>query len=64
MNYIRTGIIAGVVGVLAGCDYSYRYPCQDIENWDTDYCKAPYCEVHQECPEHVVLNFESIKGEK
>lgn len=38
---------------LAGCEERYRYACQDPENWDKDYCKKPYCEVNQSCPEHI-----------
>ena len=31
----------------------YRYPCQDPENWDKDFCKMPICDVNRTCPEHI-----------
>jgi hypothetical protein len=31
----------------------FRYPCQDPENWDKDYCQKPKCDVTRTCPEHI-----------
>ena len=31
----------------------FRYPCQDPENWDKDFCKMPKCDVTRTCPEHI-----------
>lgn len=31
----------------------FRYPCQDPNNWDKDFCKKPLCDVTRTCPEHV-----------
>lgn len=31
----------------------FRYPCQDPENWDSNICKKPLCDVTRTCPEHV-----------
>ena len=31
----------------------YRYPCQDPNNWDKDFCKLPKCDVTRTCPEHI-----------
>jgi hypothetical protein len=31
----------------------FRYPCQDPENWDKDFCKMPLCDVTRTCPEHI-----------
>lgn len=31
----------------------FRYPCQNPENWDKDFCKPPVCEVTRTCPEHI-----------
>lgn len=31
----------------------YRYPCQDPNNWDKDFCKLPQCDVSRTCPEHI-----------
>lgn len=32
---------------------SFRYPCQDPENWDKPICQKPACDVTRTCPEHV-----------
>lgn len=47
-------IVASLVLLLTACDYRYRYPCQNVENWNDTQCKQPLCEVHQECPHHVL----------
>lgn len=31
----------------------FRYPCQDPNNWDKDFCKPPICDVTRTCPEHI-----------
>ena len=31
----------------------FRYPCQDPDNWDKDFCKLPKCDVTRTCPEHI-----------
>jgi hypothetical protein len=31
----------------------FRYPCQDPDNWDKDFCKMPKCDVTRTCPEHI-----------
>lgn len=31
----------------------FRYPCQDPNNWDKDFCKLPLCDVTRTCPEHI-----------
>ena len=31
----------------------FRYPCQDSDNWDKDFCKPPKCDVTRTCPEHI-----------
>ena len=31
----------------------FRYPCQDPQNWDKDFCKPPICDVTRTCPEHI-----------
>lgn len=39
---------------LAMCSQDrFRYPCQDPNNWDKDFCKKPLCDVTRTCPEHV-----------
>jgi hypothetical protein len=37
--------------IAAGCSDRYRYPCQDIKNWEKPECQRPLCEVHKECPD-------------
>jgi hypothetical protein len=32
---------------------SFRYPCQNPENWDKQICKLPTCDVTRTCPEHI-----------
>jgi hypothetical protein len=31
----------------------FRYPCQNPENWDKEFCKVPLCDVTRTCPEHI-----------
>jgi hypothetical protein len=31
----------------------FRYPCQDPDNWEKDFCKMPKCDVTRTCPEHI-----------
>jgi hypothetical protein len=31
----------------------FRYPCQNPDNWDKDFCKLPQCDVTRTCPEHI-----------
>ena len=54
-NVVRLAIavLAIPVLVIAGCNDRFRYPCQDPENWDKEYCKKPLCEVNRNCPEHI-----------
>ena len=33
---------------------SFRYPCQDPDNWEKDFCKPPKCDVTRTWPEHIV----------
>jgi hypothetical protein len=48
-------VVLLAVGVLAGCQ-KYRYPCQNVENWDKPMCQKPVCAVHQECPSNIFKN--------
>jgi hypothetical protein len=31
----------------------FRYPCQNPENWDKEFCKVPLCDVTRTCPQHI-----------
>jgi len=42
-----------IVGILAGCRDTYRYPCQNVKNWEKPECQKPLCEVHKQCPSHI-----------
>lgn len=56
MNYIKVAIavLAIPVLIISGCEQRYRYPCQDVNNWDKPICQKPLCEVHRECPDLVI----------
>ena len=43
-----------VLVVLMGCEQHYRYPCHDPENWNTERCQKPLCEINRDCPEHIL----------
>jgi hypothetical protein len=51
-------ILASIILIfsLSGCgfDGSYRYPCQDPANWETEDCKPPICTVNGACPSDLV----------
>jgi len=32
---------------------TFRYPCQNPNNWDKDFCKRPACDVTRTCPDHI-----------
>ena len=36
---------------LVGCSDTYRYPCQDPENWEKKECQKPFCSANGTCPE-------------
>lgn len=38
---------------LAGCQDTYRYPCQDPENWERPFCKKPICSSSYTCPDQL-----------
>lgn len=54
-QYVKLAIAVLALPVLfmTGCDQSFRYPCQDPENWNSAQCQKPTCEVNRECPEHI-----------
>jgi len=39
---------------LAGCEPSYRYKCQNPENFHKEQCQKPLCQFAQVCPEYIV----------
>ena len=40
--------------LLTGCHDSYRYYCQDPDNFKSERCQKPLCEFNQDCPEYLV----------
>lgn len=46
-------LIALPVGLAFFGGDRFRYPCQDPNNWDKDFCKLPLCDVTRTCPEHI-----------
>ena len=40
--------------LLAGCGDSYRYFCQNPDNFGAPQCQKPRCEFTQDCPEYLV----------
>lgn len=58
MKYI---ILMCTTLLLAGCDFEvYRYPCQDPNNWSSEECQKPLCEVSQTCPEYIFKNQDEV----
>jgi len=49
----RLSLGLAVAFLLAGCGYggSYRYSCQDPQNWGKKECKPPICQVDGNCTE-------------
>jgi hypothetical protein len=39
---------------LAGCENSYRYACQNPDNFHKPECMKPKCLFTQDCPEYLV----------
>jgi hypothetical protein len=46
-------LIAAPLGLAMFGGDRFRYPCQDPNNWDKDFCKLPQCDVTRTCPEHI-----------
>jgi len=40
--------------LLAGCEYHYRYPCQDPANWGKAECNNEICKADGECTSDVL----------
>ena len=59
MKRISIIITAFSLSFLSACGQHYRYPCQNPENWETEACKRPLCEVNRDCPDHIFWEEES-----
>jgi hypothetical protein len=49
---IIAALLLLVTGV--GCNDSYRYPCQNPDNFHKPDCQKPKCLFTQQCPEYLV----------
>jgi uncharacterized lipoprotein len=52
----HTALILALVALvaLAGCENSYRYECQNPDNFHKPDCQKPKCLFTQQCPEYLV----------
>jgi hypothetical protein len=50
--------------LLAGCTDSYRYPCQNPDNFELKECQKPRCLFTQTCPEYLVAPILTNKVEE
>jgi hypothetical protein len=46
-------LLALPIGMAMCSGDRFRYPCQDPNNWDKDFCQKPLCDVTRTCPEHI-----------
>jgi hypothetical protein len=48
---------------LTGCGDSFRYPCQDPQNWKKPECEPPACEASGTCTKDLVTKemYEKLK---
>jgi len=60
---MRTAIITIIIMLLAGCKFSYRYPCQDPANWDQAWCSNDVCKADGTCTEKL-LGFQPAPNQK
>ena len=57
MRKVHKFIIGAIfISSLASCGYqgSYRYSCQDPDNWSKQECKLPRCKVDGNCTEYLL----------
>ena len=40
--------------MLSGCGDTYRYYCQNPDNFSSAQCQKPRCEFDQTCPEYLI----------
>lgn len=46
--------LLAILLLLTGCEYHYRYPCQDPQNWHKDECNNTACKAEGTCTEQVL----------
>ena len=49
--------------LLCGCEDSFRYPCQNPQNWKKTECEPPACEATGTCTKDLVTKemYENLK---
>jgi len=43
-----------ILFLLAGCEPTYRYQCQNPQNFHKEQCQKPLCQFSQVCPEYII----------
>ena len=43
-----------LVLMLVACHDTYRYPCQNPDNWGKDECEPPQCEASGTCTKDLI----------
>ena len=51
--YVAIGLLVLPLALAFFGGDRFRYPCQDPDNWEKDFCKMPRCDVTRTCPEHI-----------
>jgi hypothetical protein len=51
---MKTALLVLALVALAGCENSYRYECQNPDNFHKPDCMKPKCLFTQQCPEYLV----------
>ena len=46
-------LLALPIGMAMCSGDRFRYPCQNPDNWDKEFCQKPKCDVTRTCPEHI-----------
>jgi hypothetical protein len=51
---MKTALLVLALVALVGCENSYRYECQNPDNFHKPDCQKPKCLFTQQCPEYLV----------
>ena len=46
--------LLAILLLLSGCEYHYRYPCQDPKNWHKVECNNEVCKAEGTCTDLVL----------
>jgi len=55
-SFLYTSILICILFpfLCTSCNDTYRYYCQDPDNFSKERCQKPRCEFNQDCPEYLV----------